>query len=271
MTTRRSLENAARRRRAAASLGGLVLVALLLGVLGLGVLLWNRPTTRPPQDQPVPQPPAPQSPWGITAENTLAQRPMLQLPVQEAMRQPLAAGPAGDPIIVPAPGETLNRWIPAGFPATAEGALGQLQALTEQALVGADPMVVDRAYRELAAPGAPDPATSTPYNSAASLRAAARLPGTGPVPGLIVDYKVTHGQIKGTTDDGRFVVVCVLGELSADYQGRSGQAGLGVCEAMRWVDGHWRISPTTRAAWATDAWPGSDAAVRAGYRELRHA
>lgn len=274
MTARRNPEDAARRRRAAASLTGLLLV-VLLAACALGVLVFHRPATRPPGGQPIPPRPSHETTtpgvWDIAAENALAQRPMLQLPVQEAMQQPLSAGPAGDPLTVPSPHDTQNRWIPGGFPPTPEGAVGQLQALTEQALAGADPAVTDRAERELSEPGAPDPASSTPTNAAASLRSAARLPDTGAVPGLVAHYKVTDGLVKGTSDNGRFVVACVLGELSADYQGRSGNAGLGVCEAMRWVDGQWRIAPTVRAAPATNAWPGSDAAVRAGYRELRYA
>lgn len=272
MTADRNLQDAVRRRRAAASLIGLVLVVLLLAACALGVLVFDRPPRRPPHVPSV-APPQEMTPgvWDTAAENVLAQRPMLQLPTQEALPQPMSPGPTGEPLTVPSPHEIQNRWIPSGFPPTPEGAVGQLQALTEQALVGANPAVTDRAYRELSEPGAPDPATSTPSNVVASLRSAARLPDTGAVPGLVVNYRVTDGLVKGTTDNGRFAVVCVLGELSADYQARSGHAGLGVCEAMRWVDGQWRISPTMRAASATSAWPGSDAAVRAGYQELRHA
>jgi hypothetical protein len=83
-----------------------------------------------------------------------------------------------------------------------------------------------------------------------------------------VTYQVTHGLVKGSTDTGRYAVVCVLGELAVGYQGRAISAGVGDCQAMRWTGTDWRISPGVLAAPASSAWPGSADAVTAGYQEL---
>lgn len=272
MTTRRSSVEVSRRRRAALRLATIPVAVVLVGGLGLGMLSAGRYATSPHQAPVTRRPPAsvvPEPGWDVAAENALSQRVMLQLPVQDAQPQPLAATPPAGVITVAAAAQTNGQWIPTGFPLSPEGAVGQLQALTGQALIGVDPIVVDRAYRMVSEPGAPDPSTSMPYRTVLSLRAAANLPSSGPVPGLTANYQPTEGLIKGSTDGGRFVVACVLGVLSADYQDRFGQAGFGICEAMRWRAGQWRIAPVARAAAGTSAWPGSDPAIRAGYREIR--
>ncbi|TDD37789.1 hypothetical protein E1288_39940 [Saccharopolyspora elongata] len=195
---------------------------------------------------------------------------MLRLPVQDAAPQPLTES-AGDFITIPRPTDSSDQWIPKVRVPTPEGALAQLKALSEVALNGVDPAVVDRAYRELQLPGAPDPGMSVPHSTAADLRLAARMASSGPVPGLTATYEVTHGLVKGIGDQGRFTVVCVLGELVVDYRGATAKGGLGECQSMRLTDEGWRISPTAPAAPAPSAWPGSAPALRAGYRELRDA
>ena len=206
--------------------------------------------------------------WDVAAENALATRAMLTLPPQDAQPQPLTTATAGPPIHVPQPSTTTGRWIPSGFADTAVGALGQLKALDETAMRGGDPDTYARAYRELSLPGAPDAGSTGLASVLASFRAAGGLPDTGPAPGLSVTYEITEGLIKGTTDDGRYAVVCVLGELSVQDRGATVDAGVGDCQAMRWTTTGWRISPGVLAAPAPCAWPGSADSVDAGYREL---
>jgi hypothetical protein len=101
-----------------------------------------------------------------------------------------------------------------------------------------------------------------------NFRAAGGLPDTGPVSTLTVNYEITEGLVKGTTDSGRYAVACVLGDLTVQYQETTVSAGVGDCQAMRWTGTGWRISPGVLAAPAPCAWPGSLDAVEAGYREL---
>ncbi|MGH3827157.1 MAG: hypothetical protein ACRDQX_08280 [Pseudonocardiaceae bacterium] len=206
--------------------------------------------------------------WEAAAENELAARPMLALPAQAAQPRVMTTQTAGPAITLPQPALTAGRWVPGGFPDTAEGALAQLKALDETGMAGGDPLVYARAYRELSAPGAPDPALTGLAAVLRSFRSHAGLADTGAVPGLEVTYQVTHGLVKGSADAGRYTVVCVLGELSVGYQGRTVSAGVGDCQAMRWAGTGWWISPGTLAAPASSAWPGSADAVMAGYREL---
>lgn len=261
-------EGRARRR------AGVILIGIVVAVVGLIIVLVvvviARSSTamsgEPTRVGPVPT--VPRNEDGVAAENELATRPMLQLPPQAAQPQAMTTQTAGSAITLPRATQTAGRWIPGGFPANAEGALAQLKALNEIGLRGGDPQVYARAYRELSLQGAPDPGSTGLSAVLRSFRSHAGLAGTGSVPGLEVMYQVTHGLVKGSTDAGRYTVVCVLGELSVGYQGRTISAGVGDCQAMRWTGTDWRISPGVLAAPATSAWPGSADAINAGYLEL---
>jgi hypothetical protein len=215
-----------------------------------------------------PTPPPGEADWAVAAQDALATRPMLQLPPQAAQPQVMTTQTVGPAITLPQPTLMADRWIPGGFPATTEGALAQLKALNETGMKGGDPQVYARAYRELSLPGAPAPGSNGLSAVLTSFRSHAGLASTGTVADLGVTYQVTHGLVKGSTDAGRYAVVCVLGQLSVDYQGRTISAGVGDCQAMRWTGTDWRISPGALAAPASSAWPGSADAVQAGYREL---
>lgn len=253
---------------------GLCLVGIALAVVGLiavlvAMMIAHRATGVSNALRTVgPAPAAPRSPDGEAAENELAARPMLALPAQAAQPQAMTTRTAGPAITLPPPTRTTGRWVPGGFPGTAEGALAQLKALDETGLRGGDPRVYARAYRELSPPGAPDPGSSGLSAVLRSFRSHAGLPDTGPVPDVEVTYQVTQGLIKGSTDAGRYTVVCVLGELSVGDQGRTLSAGVGDCQAMRWSGIEWQISAGMLAAPASCAWPGSADAVKASYRDL---
>ncbi|HEY1973823.1 MAG TPA: hypothetical protein VGH89_38140 [Pseudonocardia sp.] len=200
---------------------------------------------------------------------------MVYLPVAAAFPQPLAAPSGQPPMRLPAPA-SAGGWIAGGFPDTPQGAVAQLAALTSQGLRGGDPEVYQRAYDRLAAPGAPSSASAAITAQLVQMRATAHLAPTGPVADLALSFTTTHAQIKGVLDGGRYAVVCVLGELSTTYQDRPiSTLGVGDCQAMRWLadstsptGGGWRISPGAAAAASPNAWPGSQDAINAGFREI---
>lgn len=264
-------ESQARRRAGLTLLGIAAAVAVLIAGLAATVLAHHasEPSSAPVTSPGLtPTPPPGGEDWTVAAQDALATRPMLQLPPQAAQPQVMTIQTAGPAITLPQPTLTAGRWIPGGFPATAEGALAQLKALDETGMTGGDPQVYARAYRELSLPGAPDPGSTGLSAVLTSFRSHAGLADTGTVADLGLTYQVTHGLVKGSTDAGRYAVVCVLGQLSVDYQGRTISAGVGDCQAMRWTGTDWRISPGALAAPASSAWPGSADAVKARYREL---
>ncbi|WNV83163.1 hypothetical protein [Umezawaea sp. Da 62-37] len=262
------------RKQARPSLTAIVVIAVVL-IGGVVALMLARQTTAPEPAVAAPTisvPPQATSSAietaGTTAEHALATRPMMQLPAQAAQPQAMTTASAGPAITVLTPTISPGRWIPDGFPSTPEGALGQLKTLNETVLTAADPQVYARGFQELAEPGAPDPTSTGLSTLLTGLRSRAQLPATGPIPGLSATYRVTHGQIKGATSDGLYVVACVLGQFSAGANGRLVSAGVGDCQAMRWNGTRWLIASGSVAAPAPCAWPGSADAVKAGYREL---
>ncbi len=265
-------ENTRARRRARISLAGLaVLAAIALILIATAIAHFVTDTG---QNTPIiPTAPAVEttSPWpgAVTSEEqALAVRAMVALPAQAAQPQVLTTATAGPAIAVPAPSVSAGEWIPGGFPATPEGALGQLKVLDATALSAADPQVYADAFRQLSLAGAPDPGSTGLVRLLQTMRARADFPANGPVPDLTATYAVTHGQIKGTASGGRYVVVCVLGEFAVTVKGQTIVAGVGDCQAMRWNGVAWRIAPGPLAAAAPSAWPGTADAARAGYREL---
>ena len=253
----------------------LILTAAALGVLAVVVGLVAALLPNPPDTpSPAPPPPAPVDTegwdtegWDMAAQTELASRPMPVLPEAAAFPRELSSAPTGPSIRLPAAGNRSGP-VPRGYPPTPQGALAQLAALTDTGLVNADPQVYATAYAAVAAPGAPPATDSRLYRDLVAVRAQAGLPRSARHPKVTFDWTPTSGLIKGSTDGGRYLVACVLGQLDAGANGRVISTGAGDCQALRWVDGQWWISPGVAAAPAPLAWPGSPEAVQVGYRAV---
>ncbi|WP_224392857.1 hypothetical protein [Pseudonocardia sp. ICBG1293] len=264
------------RRRALLILGGAALLVLAL-LVGVAVSVTSMFTSDSP-DSPVsfgPGSSAAPAPGGASvgsgpaAEAALARRPMLDIPAQAAMPHTLSTRTAGPPISLPQPEQVSGVLVPTGFPDSEEGAIAQVIELARVGLSGADPQVWAQAYNSMAEPGAAVAEQTPAARNLVGLRRAANMRETGPLrPGMTISWTPTSAMVKGSTDDGTYTVACVLGELVADNKGRVVTAGWGTCLPMRRVDDQWRIASGPAAADAPAAWPGSDEAVAAGYRDL---
>ncbi len=272
------------RTRAATLLavGAVLVVVVLFAVAAIAALALNGASTRsaasapaptggPARPTPASPSPSPSTPpgggasWDTTAENAVASTPMVAFSVEAAQPHTLSPRTAGPAIALP-PATVRTGAVPQGFPRTPEGALAQLKALDETGMQGLDPAAFELAWQELASPGAPASGAVGLVRAARAARSTGGLDATGPVDGLTSAYQVDAGLIKGTADDGNFVVPCVLGELSVITTTSARRVGLGDCQGMRWVQGRWRISPTALPSAASCAWPGTEEAVTAGYR-----
>lgn len=251
------------RRQAGVHLAGaaaaLILVALLVAAV------FARTTGGEPPDSPGvltrAEPPMSQNPL----EHRLATRPMRRLPPEAALPQPLTTRTAGPAIALPAPGQLDSGRVPSGFPATDEGALARLVAVTEHGLRDGTPDAYARLYGRVSEPGAPRGDQSWLALKLRAVYSSAAISTTEPVG---MRWHPTHGLVKGSTSGGEYVVVCVLGELSVAYQGQTLRVGLGDCQALRYTGRGWLIASGVPAAPAPSAWPGSAECVAAGYREL---
>ncbi|MCI2421082.1 hypothetical protein MOQ72_26925 [Saccharopolyspora sp. K220] len=262
------------RRRAVVHLIAFALGALLTAAAAIALMPSGTPPPPPPQPPthpPASAPPRPSSPptqelWDLAGQARVATEPMLALPPEAAQPQPLSTREQLR-MTIPAP-QRDNPALPDGYPGTTQAAVAKLAELSTAGMDDADPATYARVYRGVSLPGAPAPEQTRLHRLLTAFRSAAAFPSAGPVPEMTSSYDITHGQVKGATDSGRYVVACVLGQWTVEVKGQTIQRGVGDCQALRWDGTTWRISPGPLPADAPSAWPGSDAAVDAGYREL---
>jgi len=202
-------------------------------------------------------------------EDRLAARPMLAVPLSAANPRPLAPNPApattlsipvaSDPAAVP----------PTGFPGTPEGAVAQLAAIDAAVFATMQPTTTSTVHSIAALPGAVPVAQWSPSVAVTAILAGLSAPAGSP--DLASSWTLTHAQVKGVLDDGRFVVACVLGELDGTYRASTSRIGLADCQRMVWQGGRWWIGPGAQPAWPPSTWPGSADCFRAGWVEARRA
>ena len=156
--------------------------------------------------------------------------------------------------------------IPAGFPHTPEGALAQLVAVDADVLNTA---TLDHARQVIAgwaAPGGPTGESWSAVKALASFHSAAGLSG-GASPGLSMRATAMMGLVKAA-DGPDWAVVCVDFEVDATLA-RTARIAAADCQRMAWDGSRWLVGPGVEPALAPSIWPGTDAAINAGYRNLR--
>jgi hypothetical protein len=156
--------------------------------------------------------------------------------------------------------------VPAGFARTPAGALAQLAAIDTAALdsasVGGARAVIDH----WAAAGGPTAATWSGVRAMADFLSAAGL-SAGRAPDLALVATPLMGLVKAT-DGGDWVVACVDFEVDATLT-RTARVAVADCQRMVWAGSRWVIGPGAEPAPAPSIWPGTDASIDAGYKELR--
>ena len=156
--------------------------------------------------------------------------------------------------------------IPTGFPHTPQGAFAQLVAVDTDVLNTA---TVDHARQVIAGwavPGGPTGESWSAVRALAGFHSAAGLSG-GPSPGLSMQATPMMGLVKAT-DGPDWAVVCVDFEVDATLA-RTARIAAADCQRMAWDGSRWLLGPGVEPALAPSIWPGTDAAINAGFRNLR--
>jgi len=177
-------------------------------------------------------------------------------------------------IVLPAPSAKGPVGIPSGFPRTPEGAVAQLAAVDVDVL---GVTTLDHAREVIgswAAPGGPTGQSWSAVKALASFHSAAGLSG-GASPGVAMRATPMMGLVKAT-DGPDWAVVCVDFELDATMA-TTARIAVADCQRMTWqtdpvpgVDGgRWVLAAGAEPAQPPSIWPGTDAAITAGYRNLR--
>ena len=195
----------------------------------------------------------------------LAARPMRAGSPTDAQPSVLSTRDPGS-IVLPASTTVGPVGVPAGFGHTPAGALAQLAAIDKAALDSASLGGVRAVIDDWAAPGGPTAATWSGVKAMADFLTAAGL-SAGKAPNLALTATPIMGLVKAT-DGGDWVLACVDFEVDATLT-RTARVAVADCQRMVWAGNRWVIGPGAEPAPAPSIWPGTDAAIDAGYKELR--
>jgi hypothetical protein len=197
----------------------------------------------------------------------LAAKPMPQLPESASHPAPVSAADPGPAITLPAATRTGAAGVPTGFPHTPAGALAQLAAIDQTALQSGSLSGARAVITGWAVPGGPTASSWSGVKAVADFDDAAGLPGGGdPQLGLVVTPLM--GLIKGSLGSD-FVVPCVDFEVDVTLA-QTSRGAVADCERMAWTGHRWMVGAGSEPAVPPSVWPDTSAAIRVGYRDLRH-
>jgi len=169
-------------------------------------------------------------------------------------------------IVLPPSTTTGPAGVPTGFDHTTAGAVAQLAAIDKTALDSASLGGARAVIDAWAAPGGPTRATWSGVKAMADFLTAAGL-SAGKAPNLALTATPIMGLVKAA-DGPDWVVACVDFEVDATLA-RTARVAVADCQRMAWQGSRWVIGPGAEPAPAPSIWPGTDAAIDAGYKELR--
>lgn len=203
----------------------------------------------------------------LSEQDALAAAPMPTAEPEEALPGPLSSR-AAEVVVLPRPTAVGLAEVATGFPRTPEGALAQLAAIDVTAMQSGSMDGVRSVIAEWATTGGPTSENWSGVTGMASLLSGAGLSAAGS-PQLAIVVRPVMGLIKGTVGSD-FAVVCVDLEFTVSLE-RTARMAVADCQRMTWVADRWLIGPGPEPAPAPSIWPGTDAAIDAGWRDLRHA
>lgn len=250
------------RARLLAMLGGLFL-AVVLTLVGGGLAIWHATLgdTQPSRAATEQQATTPLD--ARPDRDQIAAAAMASVDPQAAFHPDPATVPGGS-IVVPQPTFLDGpAGVPTGFPHTFEGAVGQWAAIAQTVLEAMSLPRTRQAHTAWVQPGGPAFEQWTLTRNVTSFLTAARQGGDEKDLTTVVSATPAAGLVKGS-DGPDWAVVCVLLDVQASIKTES-RMGYGLCSRMQWIDGRWRVAAGAEPASAPSAWPGSNAAVAAGW------
>lgn len=254
------------RNRLMLMLGGLT-TAVVLTLVGGGLAVWHAAAGDTHPVPPASDRHEPTSGDAAPSRDAIAAAAMASVDPQAAFHPDPAISPGGS-IAVPQPSVLDGpAGVPTGFPQTYEGALGQWAAIMQAALESMSLSRTRQIHDAWVQPGGPAVEGWTLTRNVTSFLTAARQGGDEKDLTTVVSATPAGGALKGSDGPG-WTVVCVLMDVQA-WIATESRMGYGLCSRMQWADGRWHVAAGTEPAAAPSAWPGSNAAVAAGWLAWR--
>lgn len=249
-----------RKLQAVLVLGGLVAAGLVVGAVLYGTAALQDTDGTPSSPDGTPEERA-----IVADEDVLAQAPLPAADPEQAQPGPLATTPTGT-ITLPAGTGLGPAGVPTGFPHTPEGAMAQLIGIDRTALESASVARAQEVIAGWAQPGGPTQENWSGVTAVATFLTAADLPATGSTQ-ITLQVEPAMGVIKGTIGVD-FVVPCVDFVLTLTTTADTYRTAVADCQRMSWTGDRWMIAAGDEPAPAPSLWPGTDAAIQAGYQWL---
>lgn len=164
--------------------------------------------------------------------------------------------------------------VVTGFPHTAGGAMAQLVAIDQRAIESTSIATAQDVIAHWAVAGGPTPQTWSGVRAVATLLSSAGVPADqsenppANQAGFAVSLSPTMGFIKAR-DGADFVIPCVDFVATAVLGASTSRIAVADCQQLVWRDGRWLIGPGAEPAPPPSLWPGTPAALAAGYRWLQ--
>jgi len=235
---------------------------MVLTLVGGGLAIWHATAGARPAAVATDEPAtAPKD--GRPSRDGIAAAAMASVDPQAAFH-PDPATVSGGSIVVPQP-TVLDgtAGVATGFPHTYGGAVGQWAAIVQTVLESMSLPRTREIHDAWVRPGGPGFEQWTLTRNVTSFLTSARQGGDERDLTTVVSATPAAGLVKGG-DAPDWTVVCVLLDVQAWIKTES-RMGYGLCSRMEWIDGRWQVAPGAEPAPAPSAWPGSNAAVAAGW------
>lgn len=237
-----------------------ITTAVVLVLAGVGLAVWYAITGRTLSAAPATSATVPPAPL---TRDEIAAAPMASVDPQAAFTPDPATSVAPSIRIPAGTGDRGPGGVPTGFPHTSEAAVAQWAAIAQTVLEGMSLDTARQVHAGWVSPGGPHFEGWTLTRNVRSFLAAGRQGGPAKDTTTVVTAMPVAALVKGI-DGPDWVVACVLLDVKASISAES-RMGYGLCSRMEWTTNRWRVAPGAEPALAPSAWPGSVAAVEAGW------
>jgi len=263
MSTRRQTEAIPwSRNRLLAMLAGIgVGVCVLLA--GLAIAVWS--VVVDPAPIPAANAVAGSAVPAVSVRDRIAAAPMASVDPDAAFSPDPATAEIPQILIPVATVEAGPAGVPTGFPHTPQGAVGQLAAIEKTVLESMSLPVARDIHQSWVEPGGPAVETWELTRDVESFLAAGRQGGQTKDVTTLVSATPAGAMVKGV-DGPDWTLACVLMDVQVAIRTEA-RMGYGFCSRMQWnpTEGRWLVAAGSPPAAAPSTWPGSRAAVAAGW------
>ena len=239
-------------------------VAICVGLAGLSIAVWSLIVEPAPVTPPVAVNQT--EPTAVSVRDRIAAAPMASVDPDAAFGPDPATDEISEIVVPIVSIEAGPSGVPSGFPRTPQGAVGQLAAIEKTVLESMSLPALRDIHQAWVQPGGPDVEVWELTRDVETFLAAGRQGGQTKDVTTLVQATPAAAMVKGV-DGPDWTLACVLMDVQVAIRTEA-RMGYGFCARMQWdpTGQRWLIAVGAPPAAAPSTWPGSRAAVAAGWQ-----